>query len=583
MKSLLPAALAAILLCMPRSGAAAAQIVCAGVLGNSGEQGAPLVRFGKTPARGLGIVFDESGSLWDRGGDGVLNRYALDGRLLAAYKIPSSHDDADQMNRVGNLIVFLLGGRLYGLPLDAPPGAEASSLGVSADMMSFGSANGSVAVAATKDRKSWTVSLFDPATKRMTPLVDGTLGGLRQIEITPSHELIASMAAAKLHLFRDKQEVTGGWPRTGPGPRTEFIDGFWYGSVGGGTIRRFNGDMEPEPGVVLGGASGSFIGHVDGNAELGACRGMAKLDGDLFAASGVNGILHLLRWDKDRQQFAIVRRIGAIQACQSLGINRKGTVWFDSGYWNWNDGPDAFLHDCSFIGANTNGPEAGQLVMLPNDNFVAPVLHYGFPNFLGGPFSWNVSVSDLREGSARDGMLNGSAVYTAKGGLILLTINAAGEGKSCRINSAGKWIADSGPVALVTATPVKEWTSLAMKDKDTLLGAGDGFVIEMARDGDNWKETRRWNSWEGSPPSSFGARIYITADAGNLWVSDTARHRVLCFAAASGPPIAAFGAADQAGDDLTHLDGPRAIAAREMRAVVFDGGNQRLLKLTLSE
>ena len=41
------------------------------------------------------------------------------------------------------------------------------------------------------------------------------------------------------------------------------------------------------------------------------------------------------------------------------------------------------------------------------------------------------------------------------------------------------------------------------------------------------------------------------------------------------PPV------DGPGDDLSHLSHPQAIAARDSRAVVYDSGNQRLMKLSL--
>ena len=64
-------------------------IPCDGILGNSGEQGASLVRFEGAVASGMGIVCDRYGSLWDRGG-AALNRYAVDGRLLASYQLPGN-------------------------------------------------------------------------------------------------------------------------------------------------------------------------------------------------------------------------------------------------------------------------------------------------------------------------------------------------------------------------------------------------------------------------------------------------------------------------------------------------------------
>ena len=51
--------------------ASAAPLVCDGILGNSGEGGRTLVRFGLPARRGMGVACDRFGSLWDRAGDGV--------------------------------------------------------------------------------------------------------------------------------------------------------------------------------------------------------------------------------------------------------------------------------------------------------------------------------------------------------------------------------------------------------------------------------------------------------------------------------------------------------------------------------
>ena len=70
--------LTAVLAFLALNPAARAQhLVCDGILGNSGEQGQTLVLFGAKQARGLGVVYDKYGTLWDRGGSGALNRYAL--------------------------------------------------------------------------------------------------------------------------------------------------------------------------------------------------------------------------------------------------------------------------------------------------------------------------------------------------------------------------------------------------------------------------------------------------------------------------------------------------------------------------
>ena len=64
-----------LLLLLASTPAFAGSLTFSGVLGNSGEQGTALVKFGLTPAHGMGVVYDKYGTLWDRGGDTVLNRY----------------------------------------------------------------------------------------------------------------------------------------------------------------------------------------------------------------------------------------------------------------------------------------------------------------------------------------------------------------------------------------------------------------------------------------------------------------------------------------------------------------------------
>ena len=76
-------------------------------------------------------------------------------------------------------------------------------------------------------------------------------------------------------------------------------------------------------------------------------------------------------------------------------------------------------------------------------------------------------------------------------------------------------------------------------------------------------------------------RVFIAADEGRLWAADAERHRVVCFNLGTGKPLAVFGICDKAGADLASLDRPQAIAARGRRAVVYDSGNQRLVKLAL--
>ena len=542
----------------------AAQIVCEGILGNSGEQGDALVRFGDVSrARGIGVVVDRFGSLWDRGGAGVLNRYAPDGRLLAQYRIPNGSGHNDQVALVGDNVVLLIGDQLYAVPVSAASGAEAARVGIQAKCISFGARDGRLAAAWQDD-----IVLIDPASRDVRKLA--TVKGVQMLDFGPDGSVFVT-ARGRVHKLVDGKLIGDGWPRGGPGERLQWLDGHVFGHGWHGTVRRFTAGLEPSPGVVLGGASGSFIGHLDQNSELFNGRGMAKLRDGLFAVSGLGGILHLMTWDGRKQQMTLVRRIGCIPACDGIGLDRQGNVWWYAGSWKWDDRPDTPQR----FGVNPpDFPWTGQVVMLDNDNVVVPCSLWGRPTLYSGPLTKELRGQRIDKGCALTRDRVGSAVYRADGRLALLTIGPKGDGHAFAMGSDGSYRGELGPVALRTAAPMKAWTSLAMKDADTLLGAADGHVVEMTRDGTNWKESRRWRA-------DFGSAIAVTADSGRLWVADRERHRVVVFDLAKAKPIAVFGTPDRAGTDLKSLSHPTAIAARGRRAVVFDSGNQRLVKLAL--
>ena len=561
-------------------------IVCNGILGNSGEQGDALVRFGNAGARGMGVAYDKFGSLWDRGGDGVLNRYAADGRLLAQYRIPGGSDGNDQLALVGDTIVLRIRGGLYTLPIDAPAGSEAVPMQRKAGCISFGSANG--CLAAADGDAIW---LINPATGEATQAA--TLGGAQCLDLAPDGTIYA-LADWRLRKIVNGKEVTGGWPKGSPGERPQLVDGFWFGHGWHGTIRRFSADAEPSPGVVLGGASGSFIGHLDENSELTNGRGMAKLRDDLYAVSGMGGVMHLLQWDDSRRQMTIIRRVGSVPGCRGLGLDRNGNVWFHAGAWKWTDAPDSPL----LLGVNApEGSGISQAVMLDGDSMVATGFLWGKPTFYFGKLDREVAGRRIETPCALKRGNVGSAACKRDGQLVLLQIDAAGTGVSFKIGSDGSYRGEGGPVALKTAAQTADWTTLAMKDDSTLLAAAGGSVIEFAPHGADWKETGRWSSWgekagtQGREDARtdggdnavdrFGARIFICSDAGRLWVSDRERHRVLVFDPGTRRLLASFGTADKPGDTLAGLSSPETIIARGNRAVVFDSANQRLVKLTI--
>ena len=547
-----------------------AEVICDGVLGNSGEQGPALVRFGEQTARGIGVAVDRFGSLWDRAGKGVLNRYAADGRLLAAYRIPNGENGNDQIAIVGDTLVLLLGGRLHLLAVTAPAGSEATPLKVEAKAMSFASYKGRIALV-QGDQVVW----FDPATN-----ASESITGMKDLDAVEvgSDGVVYARSRNQLHrLGPAAAGADSGWPKASPGERPQHIDGWWYSHAWHGTIKRSDANLDPHPGVVLGGASGSFIGHLDQNSELSNARGMAKLWDGVFALSGIGGILQLASWDGATRQFTVVRRIGAVPTCRGLGLDREGRVFHHTGVWQWQDGPAVPMR------FQINPPEGlGQVVMLDDERMVATANLWGKPAFIRGDLTIEAKTDRIEKDCALPKDTVGAALYQGDGGWTLLTILADGRANAFALDPEGRYRADRAPVTLSTAQPVKEWTSLAMAG-GTLLAAADGQVLSFTRDGEGWKETRRWNSWGGSAEQKFGARIHISGDGKTLVIADRERHRVLGFMPEGGAPQWSFGTVDQAGTDLATMEHPETVAIRNGRVVVHDSGNQRLLKLRLTK
>ena len=84
----------------------------------------------------------------------------------------------------------------------------------------------------------------------------------------------------------------------------------------------------------------------------------------------------------------------------------------------------------------------------------------------------------------------------------------------------------------------------------------------------------------------FGGDLYVAVSGRHLAVTDGTRHRLVLFAWAAAldvPPerIAQYGETDQPGNDYAHPDSPTLVSLCGIRAVVYDSGNQRVVKLVL--
>ena len=477
----------------------------AGVLGNSGEQGAALVRFGPKTAVGLGVIHDGRGSLWDRAGTGVLNRYALDGRLLATYPVAPTggRTERDKLVVIGDTVLLKFGKKLYTLPVDAPSGTAPKPLAPEATRLSFNTSDGWAAAALDK-----TVFLVNPAgEKRDVAVLEAVVD---EIDIGPDGGIYVQNAG-KMHRVDPEAPADRRGPWASPGERPQWLDGHWYAHAWHGTTRRFAADFSPDPGVVLGGASGSFIGYVEGNTDIENSPGLARLGRGLFAVSGNRGVMHLLSWSEAEKRFSIVRRIGALPKVEALAIDGQGRVWSDGGVWLENSGPDTPLRHC--VPALEEGATFGSSI-LPNGSVVTAGLRWGKPAVYYGPLDGPARMAGGVDAFKKT--MVSSTVVTINKRTTLVVLDAAGRGVSYLVDSNGKPSGDPVEVVLQATGPLKTVTSFVSVAPDTLVVAADGELVEFAWKDKTWTETKRWNTWGGGLADRFGARIFVTAAANRL-------------------------------------------------------------------
>lgn len=396
-------------------------------------------------------------------------------------------------------------------------------------------------------------------------------------------EIAAGVPVVRLADGRVLRLEKGAWVEFGAckEDRPQYVDGAWWSFAWHGTAKRFDDRFAPAPGVVLGGASGSVIGHLDGNYEMSSPTAIAAVGDRQFVLGGMNGVAHIARWDPAVGTLTLVRRIGALQQLRGhLVLDRKGRIHVPCGTWSWSDGPDAPLHDG--IGGGGNG----QVALLPSGALAGSAFIYGNePSMVWGTLDKEVSMVGSRFigipiSLPKDAV--GCVALPADGGRRVLRITATGAVSESLHGLDGKPQKELATGAATFSQPKTRITSLAVTADGRVLAGAAGCVLELVRgqrEGD-WSEARRFTAVGGQ---ALAGEVRVAASDGRLWLSDGGNHRVLVCDATLSTVIAAFGGGNGngAGDDLLHLDHPAEIAAAGERAVVYDSGNQRLLKLEL--
>ena len=563
----------ALLIFLISSSLSAQKLEFSGILGNSGEQGKTLADFSEKRSSklddGLGIVYDKYGTLWSSAGIGQINRYALDGRMLARFYYQANNKThMDRIILCGDKIIILANKSLFSLSLNAEPESSAQKLNL--DVKRIGMSNVNGLFPATTENNEILLVKSDGAVSKKYTIKEEAWDLFLSDENTVNIKIKDRFRTVKNGKLID--EVN---PQKFPGTNMQKIGSNWYAHAWHGTIKRLDENMGPDPGIVLGGSSGSFIGHLAGNYEVSQGTSIAKINNKLYAVGGSGNIIHLMEWKAKEGRFELIRRIGPLSEVRgSLAMDEDGRILVPNGNWLWNDGPDTPLR-------NSTGREGnGQVAFLNGNIAVGGSYMYGSMPAMGyGKLSGE--LKGVHDRDKKYGFMKETTAFTIlkkDGRHVAYFTNSKGNTCRLQINPLGKPEKKLGTLKLSVKSPVKSWTTFAKINDDKVLAGGDGYVIEFdTTKSSEWKETKRWKNFSSD---SFGNQIYISADKNNLWVSDTERHRILCFDL-RGKLLAKYGKADASGNDFAHLKSPTAIAGNSKRVVVYDKGNQRLVKLSL--
>ena len=527
-----------------------------GVLGNSGGDGEGLVRFAGQPATGLGLILDSEDTLWNRGGSTQLNRYSLDGRLLASYPLPDSPGirSTDTMTLAGNQLVLRIRNWLYRLPTDAEPGtAPERCFRSQVTTLSKGAFEGRVVIA-EQDELSW------------LDVESGEKTALTTLPVAPRHIALdndGTVYAFRDHVYAWKDgKPLDGYPIEFRAAYPQKIGNFWYAHAYHGTIRRYNDRFEPVPGVVLGGASGSFIGYLPQNSDLVHGRGLVHIRDDLYAVSGAAGVVQLLRWSEAEKRFQVVRRIGAFTGIKTIALDAEGNIWTPRGSWRWNASPET-PHALTDPQPAANS----QPVVVGGRTITLLIRHHDhFLRAHGPAFDANGWTHPKRdhglEFTFERNTAPGAALITEEDGRHRMIV-ARTDGSAAEFRVSGNGQISKSPPSTTTLPGLTNCTSLAWFD-GCLIAADGGKLVVFKRGEDNgWKESSRL--------AEFGGETWIHSDGQRLIVADTTNGAVHVYDSLSSRIATREGLAE-----------PRQVAVSGNRAIVLETGRQLLAKFELT-
>ncbi len=286
----------------------------------------------------------------------------LDGRRVATYALTggSAYSKGDTLAidpKKGDVYVITGGscksynwprngaGNVFRIKAGAEDGAEAVRIAENCIAISASVHDGKLALIrkGATGGESAAVSLLDVESGEETPLA--TLTAPRASHITmadwlPDGRFALIVGGEFLHIlegnsFNAAHNLFGVREVRLATARVLDDGGIW--GVAGDTVKRIDGrTFAPKPGVVMGGASGWFIGNVVSRPEINATS-ICRVGEKLYAVGSVeNAAVYLCAWDAAKGTLTPVKRLGGVTNPAHLVIDPDGFVMCDNVVWPFN-------------------------------------------------------------------------------------------------------------------------------------------------------------------------------------------------------------------------------------------------------
>lgn len=605
-------------LALPLAGRAAG-LEYAGVLGNSGVAGPSLVRVNttrKAPDGGglnCGVYLDRDLHVWTSGGD-AFNCLSFDGRLLRRYPLTPAG------SRLDTTAFAVLDGVLYALGHAPPPREEvvlfalplqdAAEAGiVLRDIPTWRAVlcplprEGRLLLGYASDKQGIIIEAFNPhgnARERILTLPGSTVSALAldgddqtlyvggyfgkyvggNIHQPNVHEILKVARDGRVLWRRECLETLAN-PTQFRGvvsaAAVALWDTAWYGF-----FARFDAEGRADPGKITSWDMRipyvSQVLDVRQGTGLLPPGGVAETLDPLLLAQHLPDQVYLAVWDDTARELRLQQRYGALPDLGNVFLSPAGWVYVSGLWWRFDDAANAAPSFANHAPALTPGVFRGDWVCALRQDAQPAIACVARPAL--GRESAQLSHGQ----NAPFTKAQGFAVAT--GGEVWAYATEAGSNRIWRTRmDVPQWVprADGWEALTVAGEAPAAPGDVAALDDGSLVVADGGSIVRLEPTKDGLQFQSRLDAWGRTPAQHFGAHLRLAADGAAILVSDTDRQRVLLVDAHTFLPRAQYGITDQAGAEADTFNAPGAVALAGGRAVVADTGNQRVVKLRLTE